>query len=211
MCSPSGLPKVTSDFVFNTRRPIFSDIRVREAITLLFDFEWVNRNFFFDLYRRSASFFDDSELSAYHRPADARERALLAPFPDAVRADVLDGTWSPPVSDGSGRDRDTLRQALTLLRAAGYELEGTTLRERGSGRPFTFEIMVTSTDEERLALAFSSNLARAGIDAKVRLVDAVQYDQRRVVVRLRHDRVPLGPIALARQRAKLLLGLGRRR
>ena len=62
----------------------------------MFDFEWINRNFFFDLYRRSASFFDGSELSAYRRPADARERALLAPFPDAVRADVLDGTWSPP-------------------------------------------------------------------------------------------------------------------
>ena len=101
----NGLPKLGSDFVFNTRRPIFSDIRVRQAISLLFDAEWVNHNFFFDLYRRSASFFDGSELSAYHRPADARERALLAPFPDAVRADVLDGTWSPPVTDGSGRDR----------------------------------------------------------------------------------------------------------
>ena len=88
---------------------------MRQAISLLFDFEWVNRNFFYGLYQRSASFFDDSELSAYHRPADQRERALLAPFPDAVRPDVLDGTWSPPVTDGSGRDRATLRQALDLL------------------------------------------------------------------------------------------------
>jgi peptide/nickel transport system substrate-binding protein len=176
---PSGLPKFSSDFVFNARRPIFADIRVRQAIALLFDFEWVNRNFFYNLYQRSASFFDDSELSAYHRPADQRERALLAPYPDAVRADVLEGTWSPPVSDGSGRDRATLRQALELLRAAGYELNGTALRERASGRPFAFEILVTSRDEERLALAFSSNLARAGISAQVRLVDAVQYDQRR--------------------------------
>ena len=177
---PSGLPKMASDFVFNTRRPIFSDIRVREAISLLFDAEWVNRNFFFDLYRRSASFFDDSELSAYHRPADERERALLKPYPEAVRADVLDGSWSPPVSDGSGRDRASLRQALALLDAAGYSLKGTTLRERASGKPFYFEIMVTSRDEERLALTFSNNLARAGIEAQVRLVDAVQYDQRRI-------------------------------
>ncbi len=176
----NGLPKLGSAFVFNTRRPIFSDSRVRRAISLLFDAEWVNHNFFFDLYRRSASFFDGSELSAYHRPADARERALLAPFPDAVRADVLDGTWSPPVTDGSGRDRRSLGEALALLGAAGYELKGTTLRERSSGRPFSFEIMVTNRDDERLALAFSSNLARAGIDAKVRLVDAVQYDQRRL-------------------------------
>ena len=175
---PDGLPKYSSDYVFNTRRPLFADIRVRQAIALLFDFEWINRDFFYNLYGRSASFFDDSELSAYHRPADDGERALLAPYPDAVRADVLDGTWSPPVSDGSGRDRATLRQALALLKAAGYELNGTVLRDRASGRPLTFEIMVTSRDDERLALAFANSLARAGIAVQVRLVDAVQYQQR---------------------------------
>jgi len=176
----TGLPKLSSTFVFNTRRPIFSDIRVRQAIALLFDSQWVNRTFFYNLYQRAAGFFDGSELSAYHRPADERERALLAPFPDTVRPDVLDGTWSPAVTDGSGRDRATLRQALALLGAAGYELKGTTLHERASGRPLSFEIMVTNRDEERLALAFVNNLAHAGIDARVRLVDAVQYDQRRV-------------------------------
>jgi peptide/nickel transport system substrate-binding protein len=177
---PDGLPKLSSAFVFNTRRPIFADSRVRQAISLLFDFQWVNRNFFFNLYERTAGYFDGSELSAYHRPADQRERALLAPFPDAVRSDVLDGTWSPPVSDGSGRDRASLRRALALLGAAGYALDGTTLRETKSHRPFSFEIMVRDRDEERLALAFSNNLARTGIDAEVRLVDAVQYDQRRL-------------------------------
>jgi peptide/nickel transport system substrate-binding protein len=175
---PNGLPKFASDYVFNTRRPVFADIRVRQAIALLFDFQWINRNFFFNAYKRSASFFDDSELSAYHRPADARERALLAPYPDAVRPDVLDGTWSPPVTDGSGRDRDTLRQALELLKAAGYELNGTKLRNRATGAPLSFEIMVTARDEERLALAFANQLARAGITAQVRMVDAVQYEQR---------------------------------
>jgi peptide/nickel transport system substrate-binding protein len=174
----NGLPKFSSDYVFNTRRSIFADIRVRQAITLLFDFQWINRDFFFNLYRRSASFFDDSELSAFHRPADERERALLAPFPDAVRADVLDGTWSPPAGDGSGRDRNMLRQALTLLAAAGYELKGTLLRNRATGRPLSFEIMVTNRDDERLALAFASSLGRAGIAVQVRLVDAVQYQQR---------------------------------
>ena len=176
----SGLPKLASNFVFNTRRPLFADRRVREAITLLFDAEWVNRNFFFDLYRRSASFFDDSELSAYRRPADDRERELLKPFAGAVRPDVLDGTWSPPVSDGSGRDRRHLRQALALLTAAGYELSGSKLRERATGKPFAFEILAANRDEERLALAFANNLARAGIEARVRLLDAVQYDQRRL-------------------------------
>jgi peptide/nickel transport system substrate-binding protein len=175
---PTGLPKFSSDFVFNTRRPIFADIRVRQAIALLFDFQWINRNFFYNLYQRSASYFDDSELSAFHRPADAGERALLAPYPDAVRADVLDGTYTPPVTDGSGYDRASLRQALALLEAAGFELKGTALRERTSGRPFAFEIMVTSRDDERLALAFANNLKRAGIAVQVRLVDDAQYQQR---------------------------------
>ena len=174
----NGLPKFSSDYVFNTRRAVFADIRVRQAIALLFDFEWINRDFFFNLYRRSASFFDDSELSAFHRPADERERALLAPFPDTVRADVLDGTWSPPVSDGTGRDRNALRQALALLAAAGYELNGTVLRNRTTGKPLSFELMVTNRDDERLALAFANGLSRAGIAAQVRLVDAVQYQQR---------------------------------
>jgi peptide/nickel transport system substrate-binding protein len=175
---PTGLPKFASDFVFNTRRPIFADIRVRQAITLLFDFQWINRNFFYNLYQRSASYFDDSELSAYHRAADDRERALLAPYPGAVRADVLDGTWSPPVTDGSGYDRTTLRAAFTLLNAAGYALKGTTLQNQANGRPFAFEIMVTSRDDERLALAFANMLKRAGIVMQVRLVDDAQYQER---------------------------------
>jgi peptide/nickel transport system substrate-binding protein len=177
---PTGVPKISSYFVFNTRRAVFSDIRVREAISLLFDFEWINHGYFFDLYQRSASYFDGSELSSHGRPADQREKALLAPFAEAVRADVLDGTWSPPVSDGSGRDRVTLKRALDLFAAAGYELRGTALVERKSGRPLTFEILVTARDEERLALLFSQSLKRAGIAARVRLVDAVQYEGRRL-------------------------------
>jgi peptide/nickel transport system substrate-binding protein len=175
----TGLPRPLTAFVFNTRRPVFADIRVREAIGLLFDGEWVNHNFFFDLYRRTASYFEGSELSARGRAADERERALLAPYPEAVRLDVLAGTWSPPISDGSGRDRNTLRRALALLDAAGYELDGTELRQRSTGRELGFEILVTAKDEERLALAFAHHLLRAGIKARVRMVDAVQYEQRR--------------------------------
>jgi peptide/nickel transport system substrate-binding protein len=178
---PTGVPKASTYFVFNTRRAVFSDIRVREAISMLFDFEWINHGYFFDLYRRSASYFDGSELSSHGRPADQREKALLAPFAEAVRADVLDGTWSPPVSDGSGRDRTTLKRALDLLAAAGYESRGTELIGRKSGRPLTFEILVTARDEERLALLFSQSLKRAGIAARVRMVDAVQYEGRRLI------------------------------
>src|SRR5258708_6096483 len=81
---PTGVPKASSYFVFNTRRAVFSDIRVREAISLLFDFQWINHSYFFDLYQRSASYFDGSELSSHGRPADQREKALLAPFPQPV-------------------------------------------------------------------------------------------------------------------------------
>jgi len=176
----SGLPKPSINFVFNTRRRVFSDIRVREALALLFDFEWVNRSIFFGLYRRGASFFEDSELSARGRPADDRERALLAPYPDAIRADVMDGTWQPPVTDGSGRDRTQLRRALALLASAGYELRGTEVVERTSGKPLSFEILALNRDEERLALLYAAQLKRAGITAQVRLVDAVQYEARRI-------------------------------
>ncbi len=174
-----GLPKIMTALVFNTRRPVFADVRVREAISMLFDFEWINRSFFFGRYRRTASFFEDSELSARARPADAAERALLAPFRGAVRDDVLAGVWSPPASDGSGRDRDTLRRALALFRDAGYELNGTVLRRRDTREPLAFEILVADRDQERLAIALSQNLKRAGIELRIRLVDAVQYEQRR--------------------------------
>ncbi|HEY2185701.1 MAG TPA: extracellular solute-binding protein [Xanthobacteraceae bacterium] len=177
---PTGVPKPSSYFVFNTRREEFRDPRVREALSYLFDFEWVNRNYFFDLYRRTVGYFDGSELSSHGRPADVRERVLLAPFPDAVRPDVLEGTWAPPVSDGSGRDRSALKRALDKLASAGFELRGATLVDRKTGQAFGFEIMVTERDQERLALVFSESLKRAGIAARVRLVDAVQFEARRV-------------------------------
>ena len=176
----NGMPKSLAAYVFNTRRPVFADIRVRQALSLLLDFEWLNKSFFFDKYVRTKSYFDGSELSSYGLAASSRERALLAPFPDAVRPDMLDGTWTPPRTDGSGRDRDTLRAALALFEAAGYELIGTQLRSRETKQPFAFEIMVTTKEQERVALSFSQSLKRAGITANIRLVDAVQFDRRRI-------------------------------
>lgn len=175
-----GLPEPSEFLVFNTRRPVFSDIRVRQALTLLFDFEWINRNYFFNLYSRKAGFFAGSELSAYERPADARERKLLRPFAADIAPDILDGSYRLPVTDGSGWDRDSLRSALKLLSDAGYVLDGTVMRQRETKTPLAFEILVTTRDQERIALAFAANVKRAGIEAKVRLVDAVQFDQRRL-------------------------------
>jgi peptide/nickel transport system substrate-binding protein len=176
----TGLPQASEFLVFNTRRQVFSDIRVRRALTLLFDFEWINRNYFFGLYARSASFFAGSELSAYGRAEDERERELLKPFVSHFAPDILDGSYRLPVSDGSGRDRATLRSALSLLSEAGYDLDGTVLRQRSTKVPLAFEILVTTRDQERIALAYARDLKRAGIAATVRSVDPVQFDQRRL-------------------------------
>jgi len=176
----TGMPQPSEFLVFNTRRPMFTDIRVRQALTLLFDFEWINHNYFFGLYTRSASFFAGSELSASGRAADDRERELLKPFVSRISPDILDGSYRLPVSDGSGRDRATLRGALNLLSQAGYDLDGTVLRQRSTKAPLTFEILVTTRDQERITLAYTRDLKRAGIEATVRAVDAVQFEQRRL-------------------------------
>ncbi|MFO1108791.1 MAG: extracellular solute-binding protein [Bradyrhizobium sp.] len=175
-----GLPEPSEFLVFNTRRPEFSDIRVRRALTLLFDFEWINRNYFFGLYGHAGGFFAGSELSAYQRAADDRERELLRPYAGAVAVDILDGSYRLAVTDASGRDRAALRAALSLLSEAGYDLDGTVLRQRATKAPLTFEILVTTRDQERIALAYQRDLRRAGIEATIRAVDPVQFDQRRL-------------------------------
>lgn len=176
----TGMPQPSEFLVFNTRRPLFSDVRVRRALTLLFDFEWINRNYFFGLYARAGGVFAGSELSAYGRAADAREQELLKPYLAQIPPDILDGSFRLPVSDGSGRDRAALRAALILLSEAGFELDGTVLRQRTTKAPLSFEILVTTRDQERIALAYARDLKRAGIEASVRAVDPVQFDQRRL-------------------------------
>ncbi len=177
---PFGLPKGMEGFAFNTRRPLFADVRVREALSDMFDFEWVDASLFGGLYRRTDSFFADSPLASTGQPASERERALLAPYPGAVRPDVLAGTWRPEATDGSGRDRAPARAALALLGTAGYRLSGGTLVSARDGQPLAFEIMVTTHAQERLALAYAENLARIGIAVHVRSVDEVQYQRRRL-------------------------------
>jgi peptide/nickel transport system substrate-binding protein len=176
---PTGLPKGMAGLVFNARRQPFADIRVREALVQLFDFEWINRTLHGGAYTRTGSYFEGSELSARGRPADEAERALLAPFPGAVRADIMAGTWQPPVTDGSGRDRAGLARALDLFAAAGFRLREGRMVEASSGRPLGFELLVIGREQERLALAWQRSLERAGIALAVRLVDAAQYERRR--------------------------------
>ncbi|MFC7067501.1 extracellular solute-binding protein [Brucella rhizosphaerae] len=172
-----GTPANMLGFVFNTRRPVFEDRRVRQALGLLFDFEWANRNLFAGQYNRLQSFWEGSELSSVGKPANVRERELLAPFPDAVRKDVLDGTWHPSTTDGSGHDRGPAKAAYELLIEAGFSFEHGKAIDP-SGKPLQFEIMTRSPDEEKVALAYKRNLGRLGIDAEIRSADDAQYQQR---------------------------------
>ncbi len=174
----TGMPKPYSALIFNMRRPIFADARVREAMVELFDFEWANTNLYFGLYRRNGSFYDGSELSARGRAADARERELLAPYPEAVLPAVMDGSWEPPASDGSGRDRARLKRALELFASAGWELKTGKLTSR-EGQAFAPELIVGTKDQERLALAYQNMLKRAGVTLNIRLVDNVQFEARK--------------------------------
>ncbi len=172
-----GTPANMLGFVFNTRRPVFEDRRVRQALGLLFDFEWANRNLFAGQYERLQSFWEGSELSSVGKAADARERKLLAAFPDAVRKDVMEGTWHPSTTDGTGHDRGPAKEAYELLIDAGFSFEHGKAIDP-SGKLFQFEIMTRSADEEKVALAYKRNLARLGIDAEIRTADDAQYQQR---------------------------------
>jgi peptide/nickel transport system substrate-binding protein len=175
----SGEPRPLQTFVFNTRRPIFADRRVRQAINELFDFEWANAKLYYGAYKRSASFFEASELSARGKPASAQERDLLFPYSADLLPEVTEGKYQPPVSDGSGRDRGRLKRALELFSEAGWKLRDGSLISLKTGEHFGFEIVVSTRDEERLALGFSTMLKRAGISALVRFVDSTQFEQRR--------------------------------
>ena len=144
----------------------------------MFDFEWINANLYDGAYERSEGFFDDSELSSIGRPASERERALLAPYPRAVRDDVMEGKWRAPVSDGSGRDRAIAKvRSRSLPPPAIRSATGAYVDAHGA--ELGFEILVRNRDEERLALAYARNLARIGVAANVRLVDEVQFQRRR--------------------------------
>lgn len=174
----SGVPPVAAGFLFNTRLAKFSDPTVRRALAMLYDFEWANRNLFEGKYERTASFWHGSELSALGVPADDREKALLAPFPDAVLPEIMNGTWRPPLTDGSGQDRKVLRAALDLFESAGFSLQGGQMLDK-AGQPFGFEILAASEAEQRLASLYQRTLQKLGIAATVRMLDDTQMQQRK--------------------------------
>jgi len=173
-----GLPAGMTALVFNTRRAVFSDPRVRRALMTLFDFEWVNRTLYNGLFKRTTSYFERSYLASTGRPADTRERALLAPFPNAVRPEFLEGTYQFPISDGSGQNRVNQKAAYALLTEAGMVLKGGRLVNAKTGKPLAFEILANSNAQEALLLSYARSLEPLGIAVRVRVVDSAQYQER---------------------------------
>ena len=172
---PFGLPAGMQGFAMNLRRPLFQDPRVREALSWAFDFEWANRALFYDQYTRTDSYFENSELAAQGLPGPA-ELALLEPFRGQLPEEVFTEVYQPPVTDGSGNNRQNLRRAAELLKEAGWSVEKGRLEK--DGQPFEFEILLPSAQYERVVLPYKNNLAKIGIDASVRTVDTSQYRRR---------------------------------
>ncbi|MBI1262548.1 MAG: ABC transporter substrate-binding protein [Rhizobiales bacterium] len=175
----SGMPSGMHALVFNTRHGPLADQSIRKALTLLFDFEWVNKTLYHGVYVRTQSFFDNSALSSHGVTADAEERRLLKPFPDAVSPDIMAHGYEAPVGDPKGQNRANRSRAIALLKIAGYELRDGKMVSAKSNVPLTFEILVATPDDERLALVYASMVRRIGVDIKVRNVDPSQYQKRR--------------------------------
>lgn len=166
-------------FVFNMRRDIFMDPKVRQALAYGFDFEWSNKTLFYGLYTRTSSFFQNSDLAATGLPR-GREREILSKFKSRLPAEIFTKAYHPPATDGSGQNRKQLQQALTLLRQAGWDIDEETrkLTHTKTGEVMEFEVLLVSPLFERVVLPFKKNLARLGIEVSVRTVDSAQYQQR---------------------------------
>ncbi|MFQ5619895.1 MAG: extracellular solute-binding protein [Rhodospirillales bacterium] len=164
-------------FVFNIRRPLFKDPRVRRALAYAFDFEWTNKNLFYGQYTRTKSYFSNSELASRGLPGPD-ELKILKPLRGRIPDEVFTKAYEPPSTDGSGNIRRNLRKALKLLKDAGWVIKEGRLVHAKTGKPFTFEILLSQPTWERIALPFKRNLKRLGIDARVRTVDSAQYQRR---------------------------------
>lgn len=173
---PHRIPTQTQALFMNSRRGHFSDVRVREAMGLLFDFEWSNRTLFNNAYTRSASYYPNSEFAATGLP-EGEEWLLLSAHRKDLPAELFTRPPQMPVTDGHGLPRRTLRRALDLLAAAGWRLTAEGL-VNGRGQPLRFEILLVNPSLERILQPYRDNLARIGVQASLRTVDRAQYKQR---------------------------------
>ena len=176
---PNEDPQGMQGFVFNTRRAQFADGRVRKAIALMMDFEWMNKNLFYGQYTRTQSYFANSELAcACASPPKGAELSLLSRFKEQLPPAVFFSPVTMPKTDGSGSVRAQMKEALDLLGEAGYALRDGKMTNDATGEPLTIEILLVQDNFVRVAQPFVKNLARLGIKASVRLVDSAQYINR---------------------------------
>jgi microcin C transport system substrate-binding protein len=169
-------PQPAQGFVFNLQKPMFQDRRVRQALAMLWDFEWSNRQMMRDLYIRQQSFFSNSALAARALP-DAEELKILEPLRGQIPDEVFSQVFEAPKTDGSGLIRDKQLQALALLEAAGWKPDGDTL-VNADGEPLRFTFLNSQNGIERLLLPYKRNLAQIGITLEIRRIDASQYVNR---------------------------------
>ena len=174
---PNENPTGMQGWVFNTRREIFKDKRVRLALTYAFDFEWTNRTLFYSQYERTKSYFSNSELASSGLPGP-EELALLKPFRDRLPPEVFTQVYEPPSTDVPGGQRANLQAALTLLKEAGWVYRDRQLVNEKTGQSFKFEFLVFQPSTERIAVPFKNNLSRMGIEMEIRTVDSSQYVNR---------------------------------
>ncbi len=170
------IPTQTQGLFMNTRRGTFADVRVREALGLMFDFQWTNRTLFSGAYQRALSYYPNSEFSATGLPV-GHEWLLLSPYREQLPPNLFTQAFSLPRTEGRGIPRDTLRRALGLLAEAGWKLNGQRL-QNSAGQPLRFELMLVNPNLERILQPYVENLASIGIDARLRTVDRAQYKQR---------------------------------
>jgi microcin C transport system substrate-binding protein len=164
-------------FAFNVRRDKFKDARVRRAFNFAFDFEEMNKQVFFGQYKRISSYFEGTELASSGLP-DGKELEILETARDKVPADLFTKPYTNPVGGNQQANRDNLRDALALVREAGYEIQNTRLVNAKTGEPFSFEFLVDDPATERFVLFYKPSLERLGMTVNVRVVDSAQYENR---------------------------------
>ncbi len=171
------IPQPMQAFVFNVQRNVFKDVRVREALGLLMDFEWMNKALFFNQYTRSRSYFTNTEYEAEGLPT-SEEISVLEPVKDKIPARVYTEVYQPPKTDGSGNIRKQMRKAISILKTAGWELTNRKMIHKETGKPLEFELLLWSPTMERVAIPYQNNLKKLGITMNVRRVDTTQYINR---------------------------------
>ncbi|MEM7023087.1 MAG: extracellular solute-binding protein [Pseudomonadota bacterium] len=165
-------------YAFNMREDKFKDPRVREALGYAFDFEWINKNLHYDSYQRITSYFHGEPGLASSGLPDEAELALLEPYRDQLPEEVFTKAFEPPKTDGSGNNRANLRTALGLLEEAGWVVQDGQLTNQETGEVMSFEILLSQPSGERIAAPWVNNLKRLGVDARIRIVDSAQYQNR---------------------------------